>query len=535
MRKNLFAGAMLLLSVVSFGQMKVENSYTYSVSTPYKVIDAGTKIYFSKENITTAIKIDDNDIYIQQFDNLKPSFVKLNEYKKMLPTWGLIEGVVELKDKYVILYEDWDKKNKVEQLFAYEIDIKTGVLNTTPKLLLRIEGKVDRWYGKFPFYKTNDKSKLLFKYRRVPKEKRDKLSHDVLGFLLVDENLNQISSREVTMPYTERKTENLDYQLDNNGNLYMLEKVFEDDSNKDRKKKNEDPNYHLEIITLESKATEMKYTKLDLKDKFINKLWFVDSAVNTMEFGGLYNSGSKNLDDVDGIVTFSLNKDLAIQNKNFIEFPIEIINLYESEKSIKKNEKREAKEDEDGEGATVKNLELREMKVHQDGSKTIIGEEYFTVTHVHRTSNGTYTTTTYHYGDIYVSKVKADGKLAWMKKIPKIQTGSKGRGGMSYKYLYNDNKHFIVFLDNVKNLELPEAGKSPYRHSDGQGGFLTCVKIDDTNGNVTKGSILDVRGMEDFNLHQINMDRVFQTSENSFMMEAYKKKKEDVMLKINLN
>ena len=121
-----------------------------------------------------------------------------------------------------------------------------------------------------------------------------------------------------------------------------------------------------------------------------------------------------------------------------------------------------------------------------------------------------------------------------MKKIPKNQIGSRGRGGMSFQYLFNNNNHYVVYLDNVKNIDLP-LNKFPERHSDGHGGYLTCVKINDKDGSVTKGSILDVRGMEEFNLHQINMDRVFQTSENSFMMEAYKKKKEDIMLKINLN
>lgn len=545
MQKIIFSGAMLFLSMLSFAQMEVDKSYTYSVSEPYRVFDAGRKLYYAKGDEAMSIKIDGKDVLIQKFNSLKPAFIGEKKYEKVFPKNFVIEGIKQVDEKYCIFYSSWDGDNDKEQLFALEIDFSKGEMNTNPKLIMRVDGKISgsmegsyfsmRVVDKFSFFQSNDKKKLLVQYRKKPEVKNDKKSYDILGFGFINNNLDLVSSREIKMPYTERKTENLDYHLNVNGDLFMLEKVFEDDSNKDRKKKKDDPNYHLEIITLESNASEMKYTKIDLKDKFINKLWFLDSEQEKMEFGGLYNSGSKNLDDVDGIVTFSLNKQLAVENKNFIEFPVDIINLYESERSIKKNEKREAKEDEDGEGATIKNLELREMKVHPDGSKTIIGEEYYVVVHTYVTQQGTRTTYTYHYGDVYVSKVNADGKLSWMNKIPKNQVGKRGRGGMSYQYLFNNNNHYVVFLDNVKNVELPVAGKAPYKHTDGHGGYLTCVKINDNDGKSSKGSILNVREIEDFNIHQIDMDRVFQTGENSFMMEAYKKKKEDVMLKIIVN
>lgn len=536
MKKVLVTGMLMLISIFSFAQVKVENSYTYSVSNPYKVFDAGIKTYFSKNNTTTAIKIAKSDILVQRFNNDKPAFVNEKLYEKALPKGAELENISELKDKYVIFYNLYDRDNKVEQLFALSINIDSGEFNGSPKLIFKIDGKLSVWSDKFTMYKSHDKSKILIKYRRVPKEKRDKLSYDVIGFHLLDESLNQVNFREITMPYTERKTENLDYQLNSKGDLYMLEKVFHDDSNKDRKsKKDETPNYHLEILTLESNSNEFKTTKLDLQDKFIKKLWFFDSSSDKMIFGGLYNSGSKNLADVDGIVTFSLNKDYAITNKNFIEIPLELINQNEKESFVKKNIKKEAKEDEDGEGASVKNLYLRDLKVHEDGSITIIGEEDYIVVHTSSTPNGGMSSsTTYYYGDVYVSKLDPNGKLSWMKKIPKLQAGKRGLGGMSYKYLFNNNSHFVVFLDNVKNIDLA-MDKPPYKHSDGHGGYLTCVKINDVDGAVTKGTILNVRDIEDFNLHQISMDRVFQSSDNSFMMEAYKKKKEDIMLKINLN
>jgi len=547
MKKVLIAGVLLLMSVFSFAQIKVENSYTYSVSAPYKVFDAENKLYLSKDNQSLSVKIDKQDVLIQRFDNIKPAFIGEKLYEKVLPKNGVFEAIYEFGDTYKLFYTSWDGGDvKKEQLFSLDIDMKTGEMTTTPKLVVIVDGKVSGDVGgttvfnmkilnKFVFYQSYDKSKTLVKYRKVPKEKRDRLSNDIIGMVSFDQNMNQISSREVTIPYTERKTDNLDYQLNKNGDLFMLEKVYEDDSNKDRKKKKDaTPNYHLEILTLLASSNEFKRTKIDLNDKFINNLYFIDAPDGKLVFGGIYNSGSKDLNDADGIVTFQLNKDLAVINKNYIEFPLELMNQYVTEKAAKKNEKKEAKEDEDGEGANIKNLELRDLKLNPDGSIVITSEVYDLIVRTYMTSSGTRTTYQYYYGSVYVTKIDGNGKLAWMKKIPKNQIGGNGRGGMSFQYLFNNNNHYIVYLDNVKNISLP-LNKFPARHSDKQGGYLTCVKINDTDGTITKGSIIDIREIEDFNLHQINMDRVFKSSENSFMMEAYKKKKEDIMLKINLN
>jgi len=88
-----------------------------------------------------------------------------------------------------------------------------------------------------------------------------------------------------------------------------------------------------------------------------------------------------------------------------------------------------------------------------------------------------------------------------MKKITKNQRGTKGKGGMSYKYFNANNNHYIVFLDNVKNIDLP-IDKEPKQHTDGQGGYLTTVKISDADGELKKETILNAREVEDFEIYQ---------------------------------
>lgn len=140
----------------------------------------------------------------------------------------------------------------------------------------------------------------------------------------------------------------------------------------------------------------------------------------------------------------------------------------------------------------------------------------------------------YHYGDILVTKIAADGSLSFMRKIPKRQRGWDGLGGLSFKYFFANNSHYFVYLDNVKNIGLPEE-KLPAQHIDKKGGYLTSVKITDADGTLTKGSILNAKEVDDFKIYQFSTTRIVKTSENSFMFEAYKKAKEDIMIRVNLN
>ena len=548
MKKTLFLLALSLFPIVgSYSQKTLSTDYTYAVSAPYKVFDASQKVYFSRNNQSIAIKFDEKKVLIQKFDSDKPSFIKEKLYEKFFPKNYRVEEVLEFNSKFYVFYSSWNGDDDKEQLFSVEIDFEKGEF-LTPKLIITIDGKITgkksfSFFGgglydmiggtqdKFDFLISHDKKKMLVQYRKKPEVKNDKKSYDVIGLVAFGENMAQISDRELKMPYTERKMDNLDYQLDNEGNLYFLTKVFHDDSNDDKKRsKDEVANYHIELFFIKNGTDEIKISKFENKDKFITKLWLFDSPQNFLVCGGFFNNGKGNLNDSDGVLAFKIDKQGKIYDSVSHEIPVELINQYESEKTKKKNAKKEEK----GDVAKIPNLILDNIIVNQDGSLVLIGEQYFVVTSTSMNANGsTSSHTTYSYLDILVTKIGVSGELSWMKKIPKSQRGSRGQGGMSYKYFSANNHHYLIFLDNVKNIDLP-IDKTPAIHSDGKGGYLTAVKIDDLDGTLSKSSIFNGRDIEDFQMHQFSVDRVFKTSENSFMLEVYKKKKEDVMIKVTL-
>jgi len=98
--------------------MKLSENYSYSVSEPYKVFDADRKLYFVRENEAMAIKIDGKDVLIQKFNSQKPAFIGQKKYEKVFPKNFVIEGIMEVDEKYSIFYSSWDGDNDKEQLFA---------------------------------------------------------------------------------------------------------------------------------------------------------------------------------------------------------------------------------------------------------------------------------------------------------------------------------------------------------------------------------------------------------------------------------
>jgi len=121
-----------------------------------------------------------------------------------------------------------------------------------------------------------------------------------------------------------------------------------------------------------------------------------------------------------------------------------------------------------------------------------------------------------------------------MRKLPKRQVGDYGRGGMGFKHMAIDGNHYFVYLDNVKNIDLA-LNKRPAIHKDSRGGFLTAYCLPNESGKVKKVSIFNTLDVgKNYQLYQFQTQRMVPVSENEFIVEFYKKQKEDVLVKIKV-
>lgn len=546
--KTLFLSLMFSFSALAQIDNAEIKDASYTVGAPYKVVDAPNKLYFYQDNELMTVKISGAKVTIQKLSTSDLEIKSTNVYKEM-PKGFLLEGVEEINNKYYLFYSIWDKPNKSEQLFCREIDFAAGTLNDEEKALIKTDGKVTGafaasawgWGGsvtdKFDFYKSFDESKFMVTYRKKPEEKKDAKSYDLIGMFVFDENMEELWGDEVKMPYTEKKMDNIDYAVDKKGNTYILARVYNDNSTDLKKRRSTEANYHIEILRVPSNSKDIKSKDIDktvikIKDKFIQSITLYEGPEDYMICAGFYNKG-KNMTGANGIFQFKIGKEGDLYDTKSYEFPTKMLNLYMSERAQKRNEKQAEK----GRGE-FSELVLRNFFVGSDGSIVLVGEQFYIreVT-TYDTKGNARTTYYYHYNDIIIAKIAADGELAWMKKLPKRQMGvNSGRSGMSFAYMYDDvsKNHYMVFLDNIKNLKL-ETNHAPYEHRNGAGGFLTAYEVSHEEGTVSKVSILDTKKVNGKKIYQFAVNRVFNTGPGEFVFEAYKKKKQDILIKVDLN
>ena len=366
-------------------------------------------------------------------------------------------------------------------------------------------------------------------YRRHPKVKSDKVNKDVIGMTVFDENMKQIWSKEITMPYTEAMMDNLGYTIDSEGNAYLLARI----KNKDKR--------HLELLRYNNSETP-KITRIEAQGKkFPHGITLEEGKGGTIYCAGFYGEGRS----ANGVYVSVVNAQGEIENEQFHDIPLEIINQNVSERKQGKNAKKEGKGKEIG----IYELDLDNIIVNDDGSVLLVGEVYYVRTSTTYSNGRSRTTYTHYYEDMFMTKLTAGGKVDWMRKVPKSQyartSGSGGFGittasfggrfgaDLSYTYMSSGSDHYLLYLDNIKNINLP-LNKRPAKHASGKGGFLTAYKINDASGDVSKLSLFDLKNVKGIPVYQFNTGRIINPSANELILELYKKKKQDVLIRINI-
>ena len=375
---------------------------------------------------------------------------------------------------------------------------------------------------KFDVSTSFDDSKILVRFRYKPTVKKDAKSNDKIGFYVYDQDFKNIWGADVVMPYTEKEMNNLAYMVQSNGTAAMLiykneSKAFELLTVKDGGK--------MKVSKLDVKKG-LIFAKFDLKENVDGNITAAGFYANGIDFKWSWGAGMSTSFNCNGLYSFTMNADGKILSSNDVEFPLEFIQQYASKREAKKAEKREEKGK-----AGIADLKMSQFFTQEDGSSIYLAEQWYTVTV--RTQNGT--RTTWYYLHMIAIKLDENGKVAWMKKLPKSQYGSTGQGQMSYKYIAGDGQHYFLYVDNPKNIDIA-MDEVPAKHADGKGGFLTVYKVDDKTGNYEKSTILDLVKVDGDKMraYQFNVKRIFEAEEKVFLLEVYIKGKQDALIKIEL-
>jgi hypothetical protein len=534
-KKDSLTVFLLLFSLVTFGQVKLSKDFKVTTATPYKVVDAKTKDYISDgKGYTIAVKTDGEKVVIQRFDFTSMKEVSRKVYEDLPPN-NKVQKVMKVGDKLFYIFSSFNKKDKKEDIYSREINMNDGTFQSA-KLLFSTASEVNvssyadptgpaNIFGmgspiRFEVHTSFDNSKILIRYRLKPEKKDDSKSFDILGFYVFDSNFQKQWGGEVKMPYTEKEMNNLAYGVSKEGKAFMLAYI-----NSSKK---------FELLKIGNDLT-VKTSKIDIDGNLVFQEFFLQETVDgNLTCIGYYANGvevkvnwtaTATLSlNVNGILSFTMDQNGKILAKHDFEFPLELINQYESARAKAKNEKREDKGK-----AGINDLKVISIGFDADGSTTIVGEQQY----IRKEMVYTKQAIVHYYADMIATKFDKNGKLLWMKKLPKTQVGQQGKGGMSVRYIKGKGASYILYLDNVKNANLSLADV-PDKHSDGRGGYLTAYKIDDVTGAIEKHSILNIDDINGIEAFQFKTPRIFEGKDKVFLLEIYIKGKMDTVVKMEL-
>lgn len=536
------------------GQQSPEiiNNFSVEVSDPYRWVEEYTYVgRITEDGFLYDIKRLSEGILVRKFKvENTPAFVEERLITNVPPYYD-INAFIEINGKWQLFYSVFEKEFTTEKLFVRELDLNAMSFSGEEKLLVSIDGKltgspfmtVDIYMfdikmgevkggviDKFQILQSHNEDKILVQYKRDPEFNRKSKIFYEMGMVVFDPNLNKLWEAEVEMPYSGKKMRFKDYAVDSEGNAYILGQVFNDDSEKFFL--NGKINYKMELFKIDHTGTLSAYP-IDMRGFCATSIVMLDSGQDYVSCLGYYNE-HEDFWHANGTILVNISKDGEIRDFVTNEFPVEVLNQYESAGTAKKNIKKESKKPEQ---VVFENLKLRNVAVQEDGSLLVVGEQYEYKERYMSSHDKWYTYN--YYNDILVSKLNSRGEVMWNKKLPKSQVGGDvGKGSMGLSHAFANGNHYIFYMDHLNNSHLPiNEAPATYMENGFGKGMISAHLINDKTGAVSKLNIVDTRNVT-FNLADnqsqsikfFRPHKIVNIDNERFVFESYKNEGEGVLI-----
>jgi hypothetical protein len=452
-------------------------SFTYMAGSKYAIVTWGPELKEpSGSTISDIIGADESGIYAVRTKRkgLFSYIIILESFDAKMNQRATKEFVMKYNDKeleyeFSILSDGrlflfgsfYNAKLSKSFLFYQEIDKKTLAMKGSLNKVSEVLSKSRYRQGSFSYAISRDKSKIAI----VDQTAYQKGESEEFIMTVYNENMVQLWTKTVKLPYKEELFATDMYVVDNKGNLYVSGIVYDDVA---KTKRGGKPNYNYSILAYRKEGTEMKEYKTQLKDKFITDLSFnILNDDGTIVCGGFFSE--KGTFSIKGTFFMSIDPvTQEIKKQGIKQFDTEFLEEFMSDSKAKK-------------GKELYEYDLKKLVLKDDGSAVLVAEQYYVsvVTSTYTNSNGSTSTRTtyyYHYNDMIVVSVKPDNSIEWAIKVPKKQvTTNDGGYFSSFAMQVKDNKIHLIFNDNLKNLTIKDAKKT--YNFNGKGSVITLATI----------------------------------------------------------
>ncbi|TNE53186.1 MAG: hypothetical protein EP338_11650 [Bacteroidetes bacterium] len=437
------------------------------------------------------------------------------------------------KQTYLQKYSDFKLKNEEEVNFEIEGkkgDIQTlAIINQKPTYFLSLKkGKNVSLYSLQ--YGGNCKNiggpKKLMEYQ--PSKKKSKLEDDFhftfsenglftcayydipgskevnngIGYNIFSSELESFRKGEFEFPFSEEQMEFSYRFLANNGDYFVLAKIFKDsDRKKNRLVKGQ--KFVQQIMVFHFSKDGVKQYDISPSIKEDIKSSQTDFSCYLNERDELVVSGIFQVRDREekdeslprGVFIYKLNT----KNKNVI------VNSWKFYRDAHESDEEifiETKTPKDMLDKRIKpslQFQFKVLSCNELDNGDIVGvmQNQYRTTTSRSAGNSTITTTRHHFDDLRVFKMNVQGDLRWVKSIPKRQMEIDVETGYNSAVSFIKNgKLYLLFNDNLKNyssssglyhlnkkLYLAESKKTEYSFAE--------VEMNLTDGEYTRKTLFD--------------------------------------------
>ena len=393
------------------------------------------------------------------------------------------EGSYLINNNIYVFSSFPDKKNKINRLYCRTFDkndLSIGKLTEIEQLPYE-KGK---FKGSFGVEVSDDESMLLV-YLGKPYEKN---APEKFGFTVLDEKLNEKWKKDIELPYTEQFFKIQDYQINNDGDVYLLGKEYKE-RKKDRIKGA--PNYKYHILAYLDNGRKIKDYEINLEDKFITDITYKIAKNGDLICSGLYSKNGTT--SIKGAFYMTIDFDTRkIKNNSIREFEEDFITQGWSDKEIAKAKKKELKKDK---AIEMYQYDLSDFILKEDGGAILLAEQFYITVSTYTTTdaNGNTTTRTvyhYHYNDVILVNISPKGKIEWVTKVEKSQHSTNDGGYLSSYVLQVDGDQLhLIYNESARNYFEKEERKGMKRKD--KNAYLTVIATVESNGEYQKEILIN--------------------------------------------
>ena len=296
-----------------------------------------------------------------------------------------------------------------------------------------------------------------------------------------DNQFNELWTKDIALPYQDKYFSVEEYQVDNDGNVYILGLNYK-------------PEYFFTILEYSKDGEGFQEYPIKPKEKLITDLTFRVDDNGDLVCSGFYSD--YHLNKILGTYFFRLDtKTKEVVNKSLKEFDYGFLTQNLSAKQLEKAKKSRKASQKIG----LNSFSLDKLVLRSDGGALLIAEQYFVEEIQRPTNNGfyspgyypntfsnTYSTEYYfHYNDIIIVNIQPNGAIEWAARIPKQQISINDDGYyLSYSVSIVRDKIYFIYNDTEDNFNRNERINQTYTFEGSAKSSLIAVAEISRDGSV---------------------------------------------------